>query len=77
MAVETRKLRMLGDGVHGDNTVTTAAGSWNVDNAPLVLRETYTQSYVEGVYDEIAAAPEGVEFAAPAEPQLCPCSATF
>ncbi|GLY25932.1 MULTISPECIES: hypothetical protein [Micromonospora] len=76
MAVESRKLRMLGDGMHGDNTVTTSTSTWDVDNAPLVLRETYTQSYVQGVYDEISAS-DDVEFAAPAEPQLCPCSATF
>ncbi|WP_432898397.1 hypothetical protein ACQP1S_21465 [Micromonospora matsumotoense] len=67
---------MLGDGMHGENTVTTSASTWDVDTASLDLRETYTQSYVQGVYDEITASGE-VEFAAPSEPTLCPCSATF
>lgn len=71
----TRKLRLLGDGLHGETQVAGRLANHAVEQEPFDLVNSYRNTYVLGVY----ADPEAARVAdySSVDTPACPCSSTF
>ncbi len=74
--IPTRKLRLLGDGFHGENTVTTRNAEHEVEQASMVVTDSYRQAYGIAMYER----PDVLEVidrtSLDADYPACPCATT-
>lgn len=75
LAGPTRKLRLLGDGIHGETRVAGNLESHEVEQSPYDSSDGYRNTYVIGVYSDPDAArvADSTSLDAPG----CPCNSTF
>jgi len=76
-----RKLRFLGDGVHGEKSISSRSNDYDVDISPLDMQEGYRQGYLIGVYSdpdaEAVADTSSMDAAAADAFPACPCGSVI